>query len=191
MTMGDLTVISYLGAKTTDFLTMNLSRSSTVLLIIIVFTTACTSSKFDFKTAYKFDRYQYHQKAEPLSIEPVASLKPILPPQNHLPPDQVIVERGIQQTVATFKEQYQKASRQERKALRKEVKQQFKQVRKDLKVAQKEHQQKDVYFNKKMYIGLVVLLAGIVVAILASGPVGALAIIVGVALIAWGFIEQA
>ncbi len=171
---------------------MSLSRSICLFMVILTLASSCTSSKFDFNTAYKFDHYQYQEAPKPVAApELVASIKPVLTPQQHLPSDLSIVERGAQQTVVKFQEQYRSASKEQRKVMRKEIKQQFKQVRKDLKVAKKEQQQKDVYFNKKMYIGLVLLLAGIVVAILASGPVGALVIIIGVGLIAWGFIEQA
>ncbi|MDH3708747.1 MAG: DUF308 domain-containing protein [Cyclobacteriaceae bacterium] len=171
---------------------MSLSRNICLFMVTLALASSCTSSKFDFKTAYKFDHYQYQKAPKPQAApEVVASIKPVLTPRQYLPSDLSIVERVAQQTVVKFQEQYQSASKQQRKVMRKEIKQQFKQVRKDLKVAKKEQQQKDVSFNKKMYIGLVLLLAGIVVAILASGSVGALVIIIGVGLIAWGFIEQA
>ena len=44
--------------------------------------------------------------------------------------------------------------------------------------------------NRKVYSGLIVAGAGLIVAILVSGTLGGLAIIIGVALIAWGLIEE-
>ena len=73
------------------------------------------------------------------------------------------------------------------------MKEEFKTLRTEVKKAKKEAEQNDITFNQKMYIGLVVLGAGILIAILASGAgaLGAVTIIVGIGLIAWGFIEQA
>ncbi|MEM7106912.1 MAG: DUF308 domain-containing protein [Bacteroidota bacterium] len=63
------------------------------------------------------------------------------------------------------------------------------QVKKDIK-ALKKAKKNNSLDNKKVYAGIIIALAGIVVAILASGALGGLAIIVGVALIAWGLIEE-
>lgn len=171
-----------------------MKRSLTIRLLtcIVLFSSACSSSKFDYNTAYKFSTYKY-QKSSSLEtpLEPIASLEPMTTPRSHIPSDRAIRQQTAERVISDFQENYAKASKQEKKAMRKDIKAQLKQVRQDMKAAKKDSQQQDVHFNKKMYVGVVVLLAGIVVAILASGTVGALAIIVGVALIAWGFIEQA
>lgn len=175
-----------------------MNRSIPTLLVILIVASSCSTSKFDYQTAYKFSHYDYSKADKPETTpEPLASLKPVTIPQQHLPSDQSLKPKSSSEvssnaeSIAAFKESYEQATRTERKAMRKDIKQELKQVRQNMKEAKTDAAQKDVYFNQKMYIGLVVLLAGIVVAILASGAVGALAIIVGVALIAWGFIEQA
>jgi ElaB/YqjD/DUF883 family membrane-anchored ribosome-binding protein len=164
-----------------------------VLLIVggIFFITACSTSKFDYNTAYKFSHYKY-QKSELAPVEPLASIGPVQPNLSQVPSDKAIrdLARSPDATTA-FLESYQNASKQEKKAIRQQVKEQYKSLRKEVKEAKKEATTKDVHFNQKMYIGLVVFGAGILIAILASGAVGAVAIIVGIGLIAWGFIEQA
>ncbi len=81
------------------------------------------------------------------------------------------------------------------KEIRKEEKRAHKQVKKQLVREIKEIKSvKDTdsaqAMNKKIFIGIVVAAAGIIIAILASGGIGAVAIIIGVGLIAWGIIEQ-
>ncbi len=82
----------------------------------------------------------------------------------------------------------QKQIKKEEKRARKEVK---KQLVRELKDIKKVHGQEATNaMNQKIFIGIVVAAAGIVVAILASGGLGSVAIIIGVGLIAWGIIEQ-
>ena len=165
-----------------------------ILLIALgtFFITACSTSKFDYQTAYKFSHHNY-QKSELAPVEPLASIGPEQPTVSRLPADQAIIDLVAPPSDATakFVENYKNASKQEKKAIRQQVKQQYKSLRKEVKEAKKEATTKDIHFNQKMYIGLVVFGAGILIAILASGAVGAVAIIVGIGLIAWGFIEQA
>lgn len=71
----------------------------------------------------------------------------------------------------------------------KEKRQVFKEIKRDLKSIKKAKESQSID-NKKIYAGIIIALAGLVIAILASGPIGALGIIVGVALIAWGLIED-
>jgi 23S rRNA A1618 N6-methylase RlmF len=78
-----------------------------------------------------------------------------------------------------------KEIRKEEKRAHKEVK---KQLVKEIKEVKKAKDSEAM--NRKVYIGIIIAAAGIVIAILASGGVGAVAIIVGVGLIAWGLIEQ-
>lgn len=164
------------------------------LLIVggLFFITSCSTSKFDYQTAYKFRHYS-NEKPESAAIEPLASISPVLPISVHLPSDKAIKDLTAPSSdaTATFVEHYKNASKQEKRAIRQQVKQEYKTLRREVKQAKMEATNKDVHFNQKMYIGLVVFGAGILIAILASGAFGAVAIIVGIGLIAWGFIEQA
>jgi len=80
----------------------------------------------------------------------------------------------------------------ERKAIKKEKKKLRKNIKKEIKEEIKTYKKKkrDFDADRKIYVGIIIGAAGIVVAILASGALGALAIIVGVGLIAWGLIEK-
>ncbi len=164
-----------------------------VLLIVggLFLITACSTSKFDYQTAYRFSHNSY-EKPESAVVEPLASISPELPVSVHLPADKAIKDLAAPSSDATvaFMEDYKNASRQEKKAIRQQVKEQYKTLRQEVKEAKKISTTQDIQFNKKMYIGLVVFGAGILIAILASGAFGAVAIIVGIGLVAWGFIEQ-
>ncbi|MEJ2005398.1 MAG: hypothetical protein P8X57_10625 [Cyclobacteriaceae bacterium] len=81
-----------------------------------------------------------------------------------------------------------KQIRKEEKRAHKEVKKQLVRELKDIKKVNDHDASKAM--NQKIFIGIVVAAAGIIVAILASGSLGAIAIIIGVGLIAWGIIEQ-
>lgn len=81
------------------------------------------------------------------------------------------------------------------KEIRKEEKRAHKAVKKQLvkeikEISSVNDSEQTNAMNKKVFIGIVIAAAGIVIAILASGGLGAVAIIVGVGLIAWGIIEQ-
>lgn len=73
-------------------------------------------------------------------------------------------------------------SKAEKRSLLKEVKRDLKEVKKIEK--------KEGISNRKIYIGIIIALAGLVLSILVSGSIGGLAILVGVILIVWGLIEQ-
>jgi hypothetical protein len=163
---------------------------SAVCLLFLLF--SCTTSKFDYQTAYKFSRIQHHPKVEPTVVNPVASLQPQLITVPHYPSDKMLREiDSPNDKAAAFIASYKNASKQEKKKIRRQIKEEYKSLRKQVKLAKKDAVAKDVVFNQKMYIGLVIFAAGILIAILASGAFGAVAIIVGIGLIAWGFIEQA
>lgn len=167
-------------------------RNALVVLAGIFLTTACSTSKFDYQTAYKFSHYPHHTKPTLEVIEPVASLTPIQMASPEIPSDRALKKINEPQNASsTLVENYRNASKKEKKAIRQQVKEEFKTLRMEVKKAKKEAKANDITFNKKIYIGLIILAAGILVAILASGPVGAVAIIVGIGIIAWGFIEQA
>ena len=124
-----------------------------------------------------------------LAIPLVASSKPYTEAVKVIPPDLTLVNHGnIQQ--ATYTKQYVNASKQEKKLIRKNVKRDFKTLRQQMKIAKKDAANQDIVFNRKMWIGAIILGAGILIAILAHGGIGAVAIIVGIGLLAWGLIEQ-
>ncbi|MEM9389042.1 MAG: hypothetical protein AAGA02_01135 [Bacteroidota bacterium] len=92
-----------------------------------------------------------------------------------------IVEKYAKSGVPSTKEVLKLPARQRIKVL--------KEVKKDIKALKKVKKDKSIE-NRKVYVGIIIALAGLVIAILASGAIGALGIIVGVVLIAWGLIEQ-
>ena len=71
----------------------------------------------------------------------------------------------------------------------KEKKKLFREIKKDLKEIKKLKKKSSIE-NRKIYAGIIIALAGILVAILVSGTIGGLGILVGIILIAWGLIEQ-
>ena len=162
---------------------------------------SCSTSKFDYNTAYKFSQYNYQQEQEqehtlerPADVQALASLKPVVTATEATLPSDIALREMAQpaaKSAEAFKEYYNNASKSEKKAIRKQVRENYKSLRAEYKEAKEDSTNKDIVFNKKMFIGVVVLGAGILVAILASGPVGAIGIIVGIGFIAWGFIEQA
>lgn len=95
-------------------------------------------------------------------------------------------DKRIQEIAAKFKEggKFDKANiakmtTSEKRTVLKEAKKDIKALKKQSKIS-----------NQKIYYGIIIALAGIVVGILVSGPLGGLAILVGVVLIVWGLIEQ-
>jgi hypothetical protein len=167
-----------------------------IFAICLIFC-SCSSSKFDYNTAYQFSQYNYQKKEiqqEPTEhVHVLASLKPVVAPVATMPTDKELqqMSKPVTSSTESFKVYYENASKAERKVIRKQVKEDYKTLRKEYKKAKKDAEAKDIAFNSKMYIGLVLLGAGILIAILASGSLGAVTIIVGIGLLAWGFIEQA
>ena len=108
-----------------------------------------------------------------------------------LPEIQAIVKKYQQKqediTSGLIKPSREKALKQEQKAMRKELKKELKDQVAEIKKVSREQ---DMSPDRKIYIGLIIGAAGLVVALLASSSIGGLAIIVGVGLIAWGLIEQ-
>ncbi|GJM28379.1 MAG: hypothetical protein DHS20C17_10140 [Cyclobacteriaceae bacterium] len=163
------------------------------LLVLLVLAASCSTSKFDYNTAYKFSHQQYKKQQEQLQVieyQPLTSLKPVLETTSVLPSDKALLDLAVKsETKVITVADYKNASKAEKKAIRKQVKQEYKTLRKQIKEA-KVDAPDDVVINQKMLIGLIIFGAGILIAILASGAVGAVAIIVGIGLIAWGLIEQ-
>ncbi|MCG8322615.1 MAG: hypothetical protein MI921_24155 [Cytophagales bacterium] len=150
---------------------------------------ACSSSRFSYQDAYKFSNYSY-QKNQPADInqeeelyfEPLASTNPNLDP--------VITSRPVITLPKMGDKKVTKLNKQEKKALKRNIRQEFKETLKAHKTLKKEAKNKKAAMNRKVYSGLIVAGAGLIVAILVSGTLGGLAIIIGVALIAWGLIEE-
>ena len=190
------------------------------LLATLLVLSNCSTSKFDYQTAYKFSHYDYKpgqtKVEDPISLEQqnqfqsqereklitgsvipsrtslalLASTKPVTSPVPSIPSDINLSNFATTESAASMADQYKSASKQERKLIRKKVKLDFKSLRLQMKKAKKDATSQDVVFNRKMWIGAIILGAGILTAILASGEIGAIAIIVGIALLAWGLIEQ-
>jgi hypothetical protein len=188
------------------------------LIVATLILAGCSTSKFDYQTAYKFSKYDYQSKhqsvpelitpqAEDSSLEApglnqhepiqrydqpialVASTKPYTEAVKAIPPDFSLVDhKNIQQ--ANYSNHYANASKQEKKLIRNKVKRDFKTLRQQMRMAKKDAANQDIVFNRKMWIGAIILGAGILIAILAHGGIGAVAIIVGIGLLAWGLIEQ-
>ena len=195
-------------------------RNLLSFLAAILVLSSCSSSKFDYQTAYRFSHYDYqsvnaeveenipaaeqmqimvptqeNQHVEPLShhnqsIALLASIKPVTSAIQSLPSDGKLKNYVAREPVTYMADGYTNASKQEKKLIRKKVKLDFKTLRLHMKKAKKDATSQDVVFNRKMFIGAIILGAGILTAILASGEIGAVAIIVGIALLAWGLIEQ-
>ena len=166
-------------------------------LLIIIFALglfACSSSKFKYREAYKFSNYNYQKVQEPaeenadLNFEPLASASPDLGPA--ITTRSRITFPKATQPNSLSKPAPSKLTRKEKKAVKQNIRHQLKEVLKEQKVLRKEAKNKKTAMNRKVYSGLIIAGAGIVVAILVSGTIGGLAIIVGVALIAWGLIEE-
>ena len=189
-------------------------KKSSIIFLAALFLGACASSKFNYKDAYKFSHYDYNKKAETETLADKQALvqeetkpksensidfseaeQPLASTEDRVA-DEPTPEKAIQK-LADKLETHQKAkkdpkvrlSKEEKKNFRKEVKQDFKEIKQQVKEL-KQEEAKNVSMNQKVYIGIIIALAGLVIAILASTGIGALAIIVGVGLIAWGLIEQ-
>lgn len=173
-----------------------------ILMIVLGFGLfACSSSKFNYQDAYKFSHPNYQSDQSTVAsveeapfFEPLASTNPDLDPVITTRP--VIVLHKTQATNAAVPakaltpEAMSTLSSKERKAFKQNIRHELKQAIKAQKTLRKEAKNKKSAMNRKVYAGLIIAGAGLIIAILASGSLGALAIIVGVGLIAWGLIEQ-
>lgn len=95
-------------------------------------------------------------------------------------------DRKVKEIASKFKEggkfdkaNISKMTKSEKRAVLKEAKKDIKALKKQSKIT-----------NEKIYWGVIIGLAGLVIAILASGSLGGLAILVGLILIIWGLVEQ-
>lgn len=71
----------------------------------------------------------------------------------------------------------------------KEKKEVIREVERDIKELKKAKKKASIE-NRKVYSGIIIAAAGLLVAILVSGTLGGLGILVGIVLIAWGLIEE-
>ncbi|TRX55989.1 hypothetical protein FNH22_17665 [Fulvivirga sp. M361] len=113
----------------------------------------------------------------------IASAEPLsnLPQKKQRTAKEVIAKYSTKENLSNRRD-VTHLSIKEKKVLIKEVKEDIKALKKAKKEASIE--------NKKVYAGIIIAAAGLLIAILASGALGGLAIIVGIALIAWGLIED-
>ena len=185
-----------------------------IALLTSLFLGACASSKFNYKDAYKFSHYDYNKKSatevvdntdinlseqsekafdpQKVGIEEDPTTASIVDRPAELPNAEASIQK-LAEKVQAHKEAQKNPkvslSKEDKRAFKKEVKRDFKDVKNQLKQL-KQEEAKNVSMNQKIYIGIIIAVAGLVIAILASTGIGALAIIVGVVLIAWGLIEQ-
>lgn len=161
---------------------------------------SCSSSKIHYQSAYKFSHYNYQKPVVnplPLSenqpIELLASNSPNIDPVALSLPkitfQKVENAEGASDRIHA-KSVKGKLTKEEKRAFKKDIRQKVKKVLKERKVLKKEAKNNKSAMNRKVYTGLIIAAGGLVVAILASGTIGGLAIIVGVVLIAWGLIEE-
>ncbi len=177
-------------------------------IIVLIIISGCSSSKrFDFKTAYKFGHFKYSKhipSSNGSKDELMASLN-----SEHLviPPKEPSELSSAPQSWLK-----QDLSRAELKEIRKELKQEIKSIsseirtmRKAKKLAPEEEQAKfesgitekkverDAAkgLNQKIFLGILIGAAGLVLIIVdVLPPVGGIALVVGLVLIVWGFIEK-
>ncbi len=163
---------------------------------------ACSPSKFKYHQAYKFSQYNYQNDPSKndkgtlgteASVALIASTRPDLNPTMY--GDKRLSLSKVDIALSADKEKSnivvsRKLKREKRKAFKKDIKAKVKDYLKKRKEFRKQNKKKGKAMNRKIYTGLIIAGAGLVVAILASGTIGALAIIVGIALIAWGLIEE-
>ena len=170
----------------------------TLMIILGLGLFACSSSKFRYQDAYQFSNYNY-QKSPPVTgqdqyFEPLAStnpdFNPVTPPHPKLAIPKMDVREAYPAEKLPLKQTKSKLTRKEKKAFKQNIRHQLKEVLKEKKALKKEAKNKKAAMNRKVYSGLIVAGAGLIVAILVSGTIGGLAIIIGVALIAWGLIEE-
>ena len=177
---------------------MNTIIFRSFLTILGVGLFACSSQRLDYQSAYKFSHYNYQKptpgnQSENAPVHALASTNPDFAPVPVSHPQITFTKAendAIDRVDVAEKSSFTKLTREEKKAFKRDIKQQLRKISREQKLEKKEAKKKGAQMNRKIYTGLIIAGAGIVVAILASGAIGGLAIIVGVALIAWGLIEQ-
>ena len=184
---------------------METSRKLFVLCFVLLLI-SCHTSKFDYKSAYKFSSYNYQKEvdhpAELPSDQLVASTRPV---PDVLGRKSMDIERGGK-LMPSYQFSMKDLSRVEKKALRREILNELrtmKQEAKSLKKGNLVYDNTAVKKNKKvtkekaakaiggkLLIGILVGSAGLILLIVGVEIIGAIALVVGLGLIIWYFIEK-
>ena len=183
-----------------------------VLCSILLMGGCSTSKKFNFNAAYKFSYYDYSKQSvspSPPADNLVASTdSEILVIPSKKP--EVVLHTGR----SKFQSDTKDVSRAELKQIRKELKREIKSINSEIKVLEKSKRiapekerskfessitekkvQKEAAkaMNRKIFLGILIGAAGLVLIIIGGstlGPIGGIALVVGLVLIVWGFIEK-
>ena len=184
-----------------------------LLLCSVLLLAGCsTSKKFDFKTAYKFSQYDYSKQASstnPKQEDLVASTNsqvltiPSKLPGSSLQPDQAQIRPHLKDLSRSDLRQIRRELKQEIKSLDSEIKS----LEASKRIAPEEERgkfessitekkvQRDVAkaMNHKIFLGILIGAAGLVLLIIGGstlGAIGGIALVVGLVLVVWGFIEK-
>jgi len=177
-----------------------------LILIHILFLAACSGTKkFNHTKAYKFSYYNYQKQINegPSDGEIHASSEPVIPYTN---PNHRIPEPGAASSIPPTKTE-KAALKQTKKQIKRRMAEIDLEIE-ELKTAGKtvlgkvdnyqntikklEREKKELrQMNRKIYIGILVGAAGLVLLIISTAEVlGTLALVAGLGLIVWGFIEK-
>ncbi len=169
------------------------------LFLLAIVSLSCSSSKFNFDSAYKFSQYDYSSRnsAQDLKIaEPptdyLASIRPSGYGLNDIP--KLGQLERIQHLKQLFSTDVSTLTKERRREFRKEVKSELKNLRKlkkENKTLVKELKKDDATkrVNSWVYTGLVVGGAGLVLLILdVATIVGVIALLVGLGFIVYGLL---
>jgi len=174
-----------------------------VTILAIFGLSSCSTSKFNYKSAYKFSHYNYHKSDQSINFsnardeQVFVSLKPLKP--YPITPSVSVLENldySVKKNIASesLKDVKHKLSKTEKRELRRKLKKEIKQIKSELKVESLksiESAQAGEGMNEKIFIGILVGGAGLILLILkVASPLGVLALVAGLGLIVWGFIEK-
>lgn len=148
---------------------------------------SCSSSKFDYNNAYQFSTHRTVKQQTVVEDNPIL----IASRSTSIGQVPVIPER----LPLVNPQQIKRLSKKEKQGLIKEIKQigkNLKRLRKeDPARAEIESQKATKALTGKTYAGAVIGIAGLILLILnIASPLGVLAFVVGLALVAWGLIER-
>jgi len=173
-----------------------------VFSIGIFFFSCSTTKKINFKDAYKFSYYNYQN-----ALSPESNLRDVNQPlyaSTKVPLD--YLERKPIEILIPEGRKYSKVAldnltKARKKELRRKIKDEIKQIKIDLKNNKKDKRlispgalatsQDSKGMNQKIYIGILVGAAGLILLIVNVATIlGVLALVAGLGLIVWGFIEK-
>ena len=183
-----------------------------VLCSILLVGGCSTSKKFNFNAAYKFSYYDYSKQSvspSPPADNLVASTDSeilVIPPK--------ISDGSLRTAQPQFKPDLKDLSQTELKQIRKELKQEIRSLDSEIESLEKSKKlvpeqdrstfessitekkvQRDAVkaMNHKIFLGILIGAAGLVLIIIGGstlGAVGGIALVVGLVLIVWGLIEK-